>query len=443
MPKYSWLGIYLSCVSLACGANDSKSGSASMVNGVGGSSSSAGASRSASAGASGSLSTTGGTSGAPSAGGASQGAAGAAGSTATTGGNGGGAAGAPARTVGDCTKLGAVGTWERLSLPGVSLDPNFQTPAGTNYGIGNFVLDPLHSGTVYVGTSAQGIFKTTDCGATWVHINTGRNGDQLDAGRQWTMQIDPIDSQVIYTVAGYGHENGAWKSTNGGKDWDQLFPASVADAFVYGGFTARIAMDPTDHLHLLVTPHFTCQGAHSSNCMLETNDAGKTWKVLENGPATAEGGGIPMLDAKTWLWLTQAGIWRTTDAGTTWQQVNTGKVSDGFYQGKDGSLYAGADPNILRSTDNGLTWTSLGNSTASVSIVGDGTRMFSSNSVCTGRSDTAFQPYSGAIESDPSKWTQIASPPMFVGGRQIAFDPDHHVLYSDSCLEGFWRAVIE
>ncbi|HEV8244503.1 MAG TPA: hypothetical protein VGP93_01915, partial [Polyangiaceae bacterium] len=205
-------------------------------------------------------------SGGASAGGTSQGTAGSggsAGSGGNAGANGGttgagGNAGAPQHTVGDCGDLGDVGTWDDITPPGVSLDPNFVTPASTNYGMGSFVLDPQTSGTVYVGTSAQGIYKTTNCGADWVHINTGRNGTTLDSGRQWTMQIDPVDPQVIYTNTGYGM-SGVWKSTDGGVDWDQILPDDVASDFIYNGFVARISMDPTNHLHLLVTPHFTCQ----------------------------------------------------------------------------------------------------------------------------------------------------------------------------------------
>src|SRR6476469_5501745 len=79
------------------------------------------------------------------AGGAGSGAAGAAGA----GAGGAADAGALPHVVGKCDKLGPVGTWEQITPPQVSLDRTFQTPAGTNYGIGVFVIDPQNTATVY------------------------------------------------------------------------------------------------------------------------------------------------------------------------------------------------------------------------------------------------------------------------------------------------------
>lgn len=354
----------------------------------------------------------------------------------STGGTGG------THVVGKCDALPAAGTWEAITPPGINLDSSFNTPAGTNYGVGSFVLDPQHSGTVYVGSSAQGIYKTTDCGSTWIHVNTGRNGKTLDSGRQWTMQIDPVDPQVLYTNTGYG-ASGVWKSTNGGVDWDQILPSNIASAFIYNGFVARVAMDPSDHLHLLVTPHFTCQNGHSNSCILETKDGGSSWNILENAPNTGEGGGIPMLDSKTWLWMTGNGIWRTVNGGGAWTQVYSGFADDGFYQGADGSLYVGSIPLLLRSTDVGANWKPIASTHNTASVTGDGTHLYASDSKCTGVSAQAFQPYLTAAESSPTAWSALPSPSMHVGGRYIAYDSDHHVLYSDNCIEGFFRAVVQ
>src|SRR5690349_12435537 len=56
--------------------------------------------------------------------------------------------------VASCTSLPEAGTWESIS-PG-----SFATFA--------FAVDHVNAGTVYVGTFENGIWKTTDCGASWV-----------------------------------------------------------------------------------------------------------------------------------------------------------------------------------------------------------------------------------------------------------------------------------
>ena len=54
------------------------------------------------------------------------------------------------------------------------------------FGTTDFVIDPTNSGTVYLGTSSLGIWKTTNCGSSWVHINTGNYGTDVNGGGQFS-----------------------------------------------------------------------------------------------------------------------------------------------------------------------------------------------------------------------------------------------------------------
>jgi hypothetical protein len=153
----------------------------------------------------------------PSTGGAGAGKGGAGGAAAR--GGSGPAAGAggdmrPPHVVGKCDGLGAVDQWEEISPPGMVKEPPYT-------GALVALVDTNTAGTVYVTTSRSGIFKSTDCGASWVKTNTGRNGDQLDAGLIWSAALDPVSPDTLYALAGYGPA-GLWKSTNGGVDWDNV-----------------------------------------------------------------------------------------------------------------------------------------------------------------------------------------------------------------------------
>ena len=132
-----------------------------------------------------------------------------------------------------------VGKWEDISPPGVNHDPS------KTYGFEAFAIDSLDTATLYAGTDHLGLYKTTDCGSSWQHVNTGRNGAALDSGAQWTMAIDRRDPRgVVYTISGYS-AMGVFKTTNGGVDWDQIRPptsprsSSTADS-------CTVRMDPTD-----------------------------------------------------------------------------------------------------------------------------------------------------------------------------------------------------
>src|SRR4029077_20798309 len=106
-----------------------------------------------------------------------------------------------------------------------------------------------------LGTDGMGIYRTTDCEASWAKINTGTSGAALDRGDQWSMAIDPVDLKVMYAVSGYG-TMGLFKTTNGGVDWKQPLAPEIAHVFVYDGFTAQVRVDPTEHEHVVITPHF-------------------------------------------------------------------------------------------------------------------------------------------------------------------------------------------
>jgi hypothetical protein len=337
----------------------------------------------------------------------------------------------PRHTVSPCPAAGTgTGKWEEVTPPGLNLAGDFKTPAGDNFGAHAFVIDPQDTANVYLGTSGQGIFKSTDCGATWTHVSHG----DVDNGRNGSMVIDPIDSQILYTDGRYGPV-GVFKTTNGGVDWTQILPPDIAQAFIFGGMVEWIAMDPTDHLHLTVTPHFNCQGSHAPNCMLETMDGGSSWRVIDNVPAAGELSGQVMLDRTTWLvTLPFGGIWRTADAGATWAHVYDGGASPYLYKDTDGSYYIpGNLAGVLHSTD-GITWTPIPSANQSGALAATKTALYSD----IGLNDSLY--FSASI-AQATQWTSIDKVPVApgMGGWMLGGDADHNLVYSSNFKGGFWR----
>lgn len=343
-----------------------------------------------------------------------------------------------------CTMLDGgtpvLGTWESITPP--------QIIPLTSFGVKAFVIDPNDSATVYLGTSGQGIYKSSDCGSTWSHVNTGINGSKLDQGRNWTMVIDPTDSS-IYTSAGYGPA-GLWKSTNGGVDWTQILTPNVTSAAPYGGFVEWIAMDPSDRNHLIVNFHGTCSAPAPSACIAETHDRGNTWAFTSQPLPWSERDTIYILSGATWLYATMGagthgGIWRTIDGGAHWLQVTTTAASQQFYRSPvTGHLFVGGGTGISESANDGVTWTTTAR-TRTFSMAGNGTTLFASNGPCStaavAASTTPYEPYFSASESSP-RWTTLVSPLMNQGGMFLAYNADQGLLYSSNCLGGFWRAFV-
>lgn len=378
----------------------------------------------------------GGAAGTGAAGNPGHGGASGAGGSPGAGGQGGaaGGGGSVPHATGKCNGLGAVGQWENITPPNVKLVPPYTGPIVA-------LEDPQTSGTIYTGTAQSGVFKSTDCGATWAKTNTGRNGAQLDTGNVWSAVIDPVAPKTLYALVGYG-TSGLWKTTNAGVDWDQMLPTGTG----MPGFVARVTIDPTNHLHLIINFHDNCTGGHTPVCMGETKDGGATWKVLDF-PASikngwGEGTSVMPIDDKHWIFEFWE-LYATSDGGGTWARTSDGLAVQGsYFQQAGGAYYLGAQNGVLTSPD-GIAWSRIPNSGGGHdAVIGDGTRLFAFD---------GFQPPSGpnsawsAPYSDPTHWSTLATPglpaKLTAGFTGIDYDPDHHLLYTAIQAEGLWRMV--
>jgi hypothetical protein len=368
-----------------------------------------------------------------------------------------------ATTLGACNDLPAVGTWENITpiqlnagnwcVPGSASCSSGQL--GT-YGTNAFVVDPINSGTVYLGTSSLGIWKTTNCGSTWVKINTGRGAYAIDQGRNWSMIIDPTNSQVLYTVTGYAGA-GFYKSIDGGVNWDQKFSQTMLDKFPGQGIE-KISMDPTNNQHLTATFHNPCLGSPNGGgewpCIAETMDGGETFTLTNSPQFWSEGDGQTMLDEKTWFFSTGGGqIWRTTNSGHTWDMVYDGfsrgdyNSSGCIYTATDGTLYTGGSRGMVKSTNRGETWQvingapQIGGPNGNCPMVDDGTNFYVSMGLIAYEPPTTDWFYKS---SNPANgWTGMNNPPVITGGLSLQIDKDHMLLYSSNSTAGFFRVVLK
>jgi photosystem II stability/assembly factor-like uncharacterized protein len=420
-PRAFLVGSVLaSACSSAPADRDSTGAGAATSNG--GSSGSAGSAQTSG----GSATTNGGSAGLGNAGTSSGGDTGNAGTSNAGNGNAGSGGSTPIpHEVGECDDLGDVGVWENISPP-------------TN-DAGDFVLDPGHSGTLYVGSelNGNGVWKTTNCGSTWEEASTGTGSEHIKAGRQTTFKIDPV-SGTLYTNSLYGHD-GVYKSTNDGVDWINVTPSGQG----MHSFIGHIDIDPEDGNHLLAMFHAPCAGLngdHDAGCIGETTDGGETWTAHYRTPDFPGEVMAYLLHGDTWVAGASDGLVRTTDAGATWTKVSDlgagGHSARPPYRASDGAYYAGTSyGGVLRSEpeSDGTTWTSIGGMPWLLASTGDGKNVF-----IAGQSGVWTSP-----ESDGMNWEVMPGSPSHSDGCAMdprAFDHDHHLLYV-SCFgaDGMWR----
>jgi hypothetical protein len=336
----------------------------------------------------------------------------------------------------DCADRPAVGTWEEI------------TPPGAGPGASSVTVDALHPGVVFVGTVAaenvwggpgNGLWKTSDCGETWSHINTGENADKLDPGSLVYILLSPTDSDLMYTNSLYGGL-GLYRSTNGGVDWTDVTPMGEGlPDFVMGE-----AVDPEDGRHLLMTFHDNCSGPHAPLCIGETFDGGDTWRIF-NGPADvngwAEQAGLFFLDTNRWLFgAPSKGLYYTEDSGGTWESVLGYPGCHGF-----GKLIKLEDKYYLpcwggiAESPNGKNWQLIMGSPRAISLELAGDTLFASFVI-----DDTGQPFWSAPLADTKTWTNVDTGHQFPNGAfHLAYDSHHRILYAASFGGGLWRVAME
>ena len=120
-------------------------------------------------------------------------------------------------------------TWTETSFAQVSANPN---DAYRMYGQ-KMAVDPNNPDIVYVGTPQNGLFVTTNGGTTWqsvsgVPVSQSISGDYPGITG---IEFDPANTNIIF-AASYG--NGVYETTNAGASWTLLSggPTSVQYAAI-------------------------------------------------------------------------------------------------------------------------------------------------------------------------------------------------------------------
>ncbi|MBN1447380.1 MAG: T9SS type A sorting domain-containing protein [Bacteroidetes bacterium] len=204
--------------------------------------------------------------------------------------------------------------------------------------IGHMAIDRNNPDHLYIGTGegsynwdkvyGDGIYKSTDGGATWVNI-------MQDVIRDYDLAINhielhPANSQIIYAAATFGGGNGGLLRTDdGGENWMTVLNGPARD----------VVLDPTNPDRV-----FTAFGDYrgsSSNGIYLSEQKGDRWtfnKLTANLPQPDSIGRIVMdispsrpgtlvavmqrssrmlaADNEDFL-----GVFRSTDHGTTWERL--------------------------------------------------------------------------------------------------------------------------
>ncbi len=155
--------------------------------------------------------------------------------------------------------------WSPMGPEQFSGNPSYTNEHGR---INTIVQDPSDTSTLYVGTPAGGLWKTTDGGSSWTPLT-----DWFAAIGVSAIAVDPNDPNTIYVGTGDSDAGdtpsiGVMKSTDGGLTWN---PTGLTYTVDQGIDSKKLMFHPTNNNILFLA---------SNDGLLKTTDGGNTWTTV-------------------------------------------------------------------------------------------------------------------------------------------------------------------
>ncbi len=215
------------------------------------------------------------------------------------------------------------------------------------------------SDIIYVGAATGGLLKTVDAGQTWQQlfydIPTISVGD---------IAIDPQHSEVLYVGTGEANSSsfsflgsGVYKSVDGGQNW-------AFSGLEHSAYIARMIVDHSNSDRVFAAACGTLFSPSQERGIYRSTDAGNTWEqVLFVSDTTAA---IDLVQHPTNPDILYAGFWertrglttrrsfgpttgiyKTTDGGDTWTELTNGLPPVSFDMGRVGLTISQSNPDVL------------------------------------------------------------------------------------------------
>ena len=143
--------------------------------------------------------------------------------------------------------------------------------------IADIAVSPTHPSTWYVAAGSGNLWKTINSGITWQPVF-----DKQASYSIGTVAIDPNHPETVWVGTGenvsgrhVGWGDGVYKSTNGGKTWQQM-------GLTKSEHIGKILIDPTNSSVVLVAAEGPLWSAGGDRGVYKTEDGGITWQHVLN-----------------------------------------------------------------------------------------------------------------------------------------------------------------
>jgi titin len=226
----------------------------------------------------------------------------------------------------------------------------------------SLVLDPTNSNILYVGVwygpsaNSGGIYKSTDGGVTWTNLTSS-----FFTGAGSDIVMDPTNSSILYAGltqgANGGSGNGLYKSTDGGATWTLLSGGLLTGSAV--GVTIRVAVAPSAPQTLYATVFDPALGNAPQGLphRFQSTDGGNTWTSLPGLPTNEESRywhvmlSVDPANPQTIYVNGDHTVYESNDGGSTWNLINNSEDPVGGFFDDSGGLILVGDHGIYSGTN--------------------------------------------------------------------------------------------
>ena len=203
---------------------------------------------------------------------------------------------------------------------------------------------------IIMGVAKHGLWGSRNGGDSWEQLGSDSDPEEITnraSGFLW----DPDDSQVFWE-SGIYNGSGIFKTTDDGASFEPLRIMHVD----------HVSADFTDPARKTML----ASGHEQVHKLYLSTDSGTSWKEIGDSlPKETQVCAFPhVIDSHTFLLGCgsysggKTGIWRSTDAGATWEPVSDLGGGSAPLITKDGTIYWGSEgfAGLTKSTDEGRTW---------------------------------------------------------------------------------------